>query len=66
MLEPIALLGEAGHHLRDHLGQEPIHQLSHILILAGAVVVFVVFALADIRRHGRPSFSWTDRRRPPR
>ena len=65
MLAAIVWLGEAGHHIRDHLGREPFHHLAHILILAGAVVAFAVYALADIRRHGRPSFSWTDRRRRP-
>ncbi len=55
---PIALLGEVGHEVLKGLGQVLAHHLFHILFLGGAVVTFGGYALVDIRKHGRPSFSW--------
>jgi len=63
---PLALLGEAGHHLLEHLGQTLAHHMFHILFGLGAVAIFVVYAAVDIRRNGWPGFSWRIRpdRRP--
>jgi hypothetical protein len=57
-LVPIVLLGELGHHELNRLGQVLAHHMFHVLFLGGAAVVFAVYAMVDIRRHGRPSFSW--------
>jgi hypothetical protein len=54
---PIALLGELGHRLLDQLGRSFAHHLFHILFGAGAIVVFVVVVLLEVRRNGWPSFS---------
>jgi hypothetical protein len=58
VLAPIVLLGEVGHEVLGRIGQVVAHHLFHILFLGGAVVVFAAYAIVDIRRHGRPSFSW--------
>jgi hypothetical protein len=61
MLPALVGLSEAGRHLGGHPGQDPIHHLAYIAVLSGAVLTFVVYALRDVRRHGRPSFSWAVR-----
>jgi hypothetical protein len=55
---PLALLGEAGHHLLGRLGQTLAHHFFHIVFGLGAVVVFAVYVFVDVRRNGWPSFSW--------
>jgi hypothetical protein len=58
LVVPLALFGELGHQLLEHLGQVLAHHLFHILFGLGAALVFGVYVLLDIRRHGWPSFSW--------
>ena len=55
---PLVLIGETGHHLLGRLGQTLAHHFFHILFGAGAVAVFAIYAIVDIRRHGWPAFSW--------
>ena len=60
---PLAAVGEAGHQLLGRWGQVLAHHLFHIVFGLGAAIVFVVYAVLDIRRNGWPSFSW--HLRPP-
>jgi hypothetical protein len=60
---PLAVAGEAGHHVLNSLGQTLAHHLFHFLFAGAAVLVFAIYVAIDVRRHGRPSFSW--RLRPP-
>jgi hypothetical protein len=55
---PLAVVGEAGHQLLERLGQVLAHHFFHILFGLGAVAVFTIYAIVDIRRHGWPAFSW--------
>jgi hypothetical protein len=55
---PVAVIGEAGHHLLEALGQTLAHHFFHILFAGGAAAAFVVFVVVDVRRHGWPTFSW--------
>jgi hypothetical protein len=56
--------GEAGHQVLDRLGAALAHHLFHVLFAGAAVLVFAVYVAIDVRRHGRPTFSW--RIRPSR
>ena len=58
LLVPIAILGEAGHQVLGRLGSAASHHLFHIAFGGGAVLVFAVFVILDVRRNGRPRFSW--------
>ncbi len=64
---PLIVLGEAGHHLLERLGQTLAHHFFHVVFGGGAVAVFVSYVVIDIRRHGWPTFSWRIREdvRPP-
>jgi hypothetical protein len=55
---PVALIGEAGHHLLESLGQTMAHHLFHIVFAGLAAMVFVAYVAVDVRRHGWPRFSW--------
>lgn len=55
---PVVVLGEAGHHLFERLGKAVAHHLFHVLFTGGAALAFGIFVLLDVRRHGRPTFSW--------
>ena len=55
---PLVLIGETGHQLLGRLGQTLAHHFFHILFGVGAVAVFTIYAIVDIRRHGWPAFSW--------
>lgn len=59
---PLALFGELGHQLLEHLGATLAHHLFHILFAGGAAGAFVLYVAIDVRRHGWPSFSWRIRR----
>jgi hypothetical protein len=61
---PLALAGELGHQLLERLGQVLAHHFFHIVFGLGAAAVFAAYVLVDIRRNGRPTFSW--RIRAPR
>lgn len=63
---PLALVGEAGHHLLELLGQTLAHHFFHIVFGLGAAAVFVTYVVLDIRRNGWPTFTWRvrERRRP--
>ena len=60
---PIALLGEAGHQLFEHLHRQAAHHAFHLLFVGGAVIVFSIYLVREIRRNGWPSFSWRVRAR---
>ena len=55
---PLALAGEAGHQVFESLGQTVAHHLFHFLFAGTAVLVFAIYVAIDVRRHGRPTFSW--------
>jgi hypothetical protein len=63
---PVVVVGEAGHHLLDRVGQAVAHHLFHILFAGGAAVGFVAYVVIDVRRHGWPAFSWRTRVEPGR
>ncbi len=67
---PLVIVGEAGHLLLDWARQHLAHHLFHIVFGVGAGVIFLAWVIADIRRNGRPTFSWRlhpdGRRRPDR
>lgn len=54
----VTVVGEAGHHLLDRLGQAVAHHLFHALLAGGAALAFVAYVVVDVRRHGWPTFSW--------
>ncbi|MEX0832478.1 MAG: hypothetical protein WD276_01185 [Actinomycetota bacterium] len=53
----VAGLGELGHQLFDHFHWAG-HHAFHLLFPVAAVAVFAGLAIADMRRNGRPRFSW--------
>lgn len=55
---PVTLLGELGHHLLEQLGRTFAHHLFHLFFGAGAVLLFALVLVADVRRNGWPGFSW--------
>jgi hypothetical protein len=55
---PVTLLGELGHLLLEQLGRTFAHHFFHILLGAGAVVLFALLIATDVRRNGWPGFSW--------
>lgn len=55
---PLALLGETGHHLLQRTGAHLVHHFFHYVFIIVAGGVFALFAAIDIRRNGRPTFSW--------
>ncbi len=55
---PVAIVGEAGHHLLERIGQAVAHHLFHVLFAGAAALAFGIFVVLDVRRHGWPSFSW--------
>jgi hypothetical protein len=61
---PVTLLGEFGHHLLEQLGRTFAHHLFHIFFGAGAVLLFALVFVADVRRNGWPGFSWHLRSSP--
>jgi hypothetical protein len=58
LVVPVAVIGEAGHHLLESFGQTLAHHFFHILFAGGAAAAFVVYVAVDVRRHGWPEFSW--------
>jgi hypothetical protein len=58
VLVPVAMIGEAGHHLLSALGQTLAHHVFHFMFAGGAALAFAVFVAVDVRRHGWPTFSW--------
>jgi hypothetical protein len=58
VIVPVALIGEAGHHLLEALGQTVAHHLFHIVFAGLAAGAFIAYVAVDVRRHGWPSFSW--------
>jgi hypothetical protein len=54
----VAVVGEGGHRLFDQYGTAVGHHLFHILMVGGAALLFFAIAVYDIRRNGRPRFSW--------
>jgi hypothetical protein len=64
---PVAVVGEAGHHLLDRLGQAVAHHVFHLLFAGGAAIVFFGYVAVNVRRHGWPVLSWraTDRGASP-
>jgi hypothetical protein len=62
---PVVVVGEAGHHLLERMGQAVAHHLFHILFAGGAALLFGIYVAVDIRRHGWPRFSWRLRTEPP-
>ena len=64
LLVPIALLGEAGHQLFERLHRQAAHHAFHLIFAAGAVIVFGLYLVREIRRNGWPSFSWRLRPEP--
>jgi hypothetical protein len=55
---PLVVLGESGHLLLSWAREQLAHHFFHIVFGIGAGVIFFAFVIRDIRRHGRPSFSW--------
>jgi hypothetical protein len=55
---PVVVVGEAGHHLLERLGHAVAHHLFHVLFVGGAALAFGIFVVLDVRRYGRPTFSW--------
>lgn len=53
----MAGLGEFGHQLFDRF-QWGGHHFFHFAFPVAAAAVFVVFVVADVKRNGRPRFSW--------
>ena len=64
VLVPMAIVGEAGHHLLERLGQTLAHHAFHVIFTGAAVAIFLGYVVRDVRRHGRPTLSW--RLRPGR
>jgi hypothetical protein len=58
LVVPVAVVGEAGHHLLESLGQTLAHHFFHILFAGGAAAAFIVYVAIDVRRHGWPELSW--------
>ena len=54
----VAVLGELGHHVLDHMGAHTAHHLFHVGFPALAVLILGLFVTARVRRDGWPSFSW--------
>lgn len=54
----VAVLGELGHHVLDHMGAHTAHHLFHVGFPALAVLILGLFVAARVRRDGWPSFSW--------
>lgn len=54
----IAVAGEGGHQLFDRYGTAIGHHFFHIVLGGSAILLFVALAIHDIRRHGKPRFSW--------
>ena len=55
----LAALGEGGHLLFERLHWQTGHHAFHLLYAAGAVVIFLGYAIRDVREHGFPRFSWS-------
>jgi hypothetical protein len=62
LLLALGAVGEAGHLLLERFGANLAHHAFHILFGVVAFVAFGAFVVADLRRHGPPSFSWRIRR----
>jgi uncharacterized membrane protein YhaH (DUF805 family) len=58
LVVPLVLIGEAGHHLLEALGQTLAHHVFHIVFAGAAAVAFVVYVAVDVRRNGWPTFTW--------
>jgi hypothetical protein len=58
LVVPVALIGEAGHHLLEALGRTVAHHLFHIAFAGLAAAAFIVYVAVDVGRHGWPTFSW--------
>ena len=63
---PLVLLGESGHLLLSWAREQLVHHFFHIVFGIGAGVVFFAYVVRDIRRNGRPSFSWSLNPQAPR
>jgi hypothetical protein len=67
----VAVIGEGGHQLFDRYGTAIGHHAFHIAMIGGASLLFAGLVALDIRRNGRPRFSWrlhtpaADQRRLP-
>lgn len=55
---PVALVGEAGHQLLEHLGRTMAHHFFHLVFPGVAAILFAGYVLIDVRRYGWPAFSW--------
>jgi hypothetical protein len=66
----VAVVGEGGHQLFDRYGTAFGHHAFHIFMVGAAAMMFAAIVYVDIRRNGRPRFSWrlhpADAGRPPR
>jgi hypothetical protein len=54
----VAVVGEGGHQLFDRYGTALGHHAFHIVTIGGASLLFAALVISDIRRNGRPHFSW--------
>ena len=54
----VAIVGEGGHQLFDRYGTALGHHAFHVVTVGGASLLFAAIVVADIRRNGRPHFSW--------
>lgn len=54
----VAVLGEGGHQLLQRYGTELGHHAFHVGMVAVATLLFGVVVAYDVRRNGRPRFSW--------
>ena len=59
VVSALAALGEGGHLLFGRLGWATGHHAFHLLYGVGAVIVFLGYAIRDVREHGFPSFRWS-------
>jgi hypothetical protein len=58
LLVGAVLLGELGHVLLDQLNAGLAHHIFHIAFPLVAFAVFAAYVMRDVRRHGRPRFTW--------
>lgn len=54
----VAIVGESGHQLFDRYGTALGHHAFHVVSVGAASLLFAAVVVADIRRNGRPHFSW--------
>jgi hypothetical protein len=54
----VAIVGEGGHQLFDRYGTALGHHAFHVVTVGAASLLFAGIVISDIRRNGRPHFSW--------